>query len=57
MKKNKTTRVSRVEAERMYKLFLELGTYVAVAKKMDRSPDTVSRWVKILEAETTIRIH
>lgn len=55
-KAKKSARVSRLEAEKMLELYLKLGTYAAVAAKMDRHPDTVSRWVKILQAEKTIII-
>lgn len=34
----------------MWQLYQQLGTYKAVAKKMRRSPDTVSRHVREYEA-------
>lgn len=52
-KAKKTARVSRLEAERMLELYYKLGTFAEVAKIVDRHPDTVSRWVKILQAEKT----
>ena len=39
-------RVTPQEVDKMYKLYSELGTYAAVARKMNRSPDTVARYVK-----------
>ena len=49
----KGTRISRSEAEKFLILYNKLGTYKAVADKMDRSPEAVSKWVKILQAEST----
>lgn len=42
----KGTPVSPKEVVKMRKLFLEYGSYVKVAKKMRRSPATVSKWVQ-----------
>ena len=53
----KTSIVSRAEAERFLVLYNQLGTFKAVAELTDRHPDTVSRWVKILQAETTLILH
>jgi DNA invertase Pin-like site-specific DNA recombinase len=50
----KGSRVSRVEAERFVTLYNQLGTYKAVADITGRSADTVSRWVKILQAESMV---
>jgi len=50
------TRISRVEAEQFVVLYNQLGTYKAVADAMDRSPESVSKWVKILQAESTVRL-
>ncbi len=50
----KGSRVSRVEAERFVELYNQLGTYKAVADITGRSADTVSRWVKILQAESMV---
>ena len=55
-KVKKSARVSREEKELMYRLYLKLGTYEAVARKVDRHPSTVSKWVKVLEAENRIII-
>lgn len=43
-------RVSQAEKEEMWKLYQQLGTFIKVAKKMNRSPDTVSRYVREYEA-------
>ena len=53
----KNSRVSRAEAERFVILYNQLGTFKAVAELTNRHPDTISRWVKILQAETTFIIH
>lgn len=50
----KGSRVSRVEAERFVELYNQLGTYKAVADITGRSADTISRWVKILQAESMV---
>lgn len=39
-------RVSPAEIVEMQRLYRELGTYAAVARKMKRSPETVARYVK-----------
>ena len=46
----KGTKVSQQEVKKMYDLFKQLGTYKAVAKKLRRNPDTVSRHIKAYEA-------
>ena len=46
----KGTKVTETEREKMWQLYQQLGTYKAVAKKMRRSPDTVSRHVREYEA-------
>lgn len=46
----KGTRVTQKEKERMWQLYNELGSYTAVAKKMRRCADTVSRYVHEYEA-------
>ena len=43
-------RVSQTEKEEMWKLYQQLGTFIRVAKKMNRSPDTVSRYVREYDA-------
>ena len=50
----KGTKVSQKEKEKMWKLYQELRTYTAVARKMRRSPDTVSRYVH--EYETAVSV-
>ena len=42
--------VSEKEAQRMWDLYQKLGTYTAVAKRMRRSAETVSRHVVRVEA-------
>ena len=46
----KGTRVTQKEKEKMWRLYQELGSFKVVAKKMRRSPDTVSRDVREYEA-------
>ena len=46
----KGTRVTQKEKEKMWQLYQEVGSFVKVAKKMQRSPDTVSRYVHEYEA-------
>ena len=46
----KGTRVTQQEKEKMWQLYQEVGSFVKVAKKMQRSPDTVSRYVHEHEA-------
>ena len=46
----KGTRVTQREKEKMWQLYQEVGSFVKVAKKMQRSPDTVSRYVHEYEA-------
>ena len=53
----KGSRISRMEAERFVILYNQLGTYQAVAQMTGRSASAVSKWVKILQAETTIIVH
>lgn len=52
----KGSRISRVEAERFVELFNQFGTYQAVADLTGRSASSVSKWVKILQAEAMIRL-
>ena len=49
----KGTRVTQREKEKMWQLYQELHSFVKVAKKMQRSPDTVSRYVREYEAAVT----
>ena len=46
----KGTRVTQQEKEKMWQLYNQLGSFTKVAKKMNRSPDTVSRYVHEHEA-------
>lgn len=46
----KGTRVTQQEKEKMWQLYQEMRSFVKVAKKMQRSPDTVSRYVREFEA-------
>ena len=43
-------KVTEKEKKRMWQLYQDLQCYKAVAKKMRRSPDTVSRHVQAYEA-------
>lgn len=49
-------RVSPTEIVEMQRLYRELGTYAAVARKMKRSPETVSRYVQMRGVPRNIRI-
>ena len=44
------TRVTQQEKEQMWQLYNQLGSYAKVAKKLHRSSDTVSRYVREHEA-------
>ncbi len=46
----KGTRVMQQEKEQMWQLYNQLGSYTKVAKKLHRSSDTVSRYVREFEA-------
>ena len=48
--------ISRAEAERFLELYNQIGSYTEVAKITGRCLSSVSKWVKILQAETTIRL-
>lgn len=39
-----------MEAAKMYALYQAIGSFKVVGKKLHRSPDTVSKYVKIYEA-------
>ena len=41
----KGTRVTQQEKEKMWQLYQAGNTFVKIAKKLQRSPDTVSRYV------------
>lgn len=47
----KGTRVTPQEKDKMWQLYQEGNTFVKIAKKLQRSPDTVSRYVHAREAE------
>lgn len=49
-------RVTPVEIVEMQRLYRELGTYAAVARRMKRSADTVSRYVQMKDVPRNIRI-
>ena len=49
-------RVTPSEIIEMQRLYRELGTYTAVARKMKRSPETVSRYVKMKGVPQNIRL-
>lgn len=46
----KGTRVTKREKRKMWELYQEYESYSVVAKKMRRSPDTVSKYVREYEA-------
>ena len=50
----KGTKVSQREKKRMWELYQQLGTFKAVARKMKRSRDTVSRYVQEYEATLSV---
>ena len=50
MAKKKGTRVTHLEAAQMYALYQATGSFEIVGKKMRRSADTVSKFVKIYDA-------
>ena len=50
----KGTRVTQQEKEKMWQLYQEMHSFVKVAKKMQRSPDTVSRYVREYEAAVSV---
>lgn len=47
-------KVTQKEQERMWKLYQECGCFKTVAKKMRRSPDTVSKYVHMYEAAVAV---
>ena len=46
----KGTRVTQREKEKMWQLYQEIGSFAKVAKKMRRTPNTFSRYVREYEA-------
>lgn len=47
--------VTPAEFEQMHKLYNELGTYAAVARKMGRSASTVSKYIKMESCPKVVR--
>ncbi len=47
-------RVTQQEKEKMWNLYQQLGTFKAVAKKMNRDPGTVSRHIHEYEAAVSM---
>ena len=50
----KGTRITSREKKRMWELYEQLGSYTLVAKKMHRSPDTISRHIAIMQAKVEL---
>ena len=50
----KGTKVLQKEKKKMWELYQQFGSYTKVAKKMHRSPDTVSRYVQEYERGLSI---
>lgn len=46
----KGTRVTQQEKERMWQLYRDGNSFVKIGKRLRRSPDTVSRYVREYEA-------
>lgn len=46
----KRTRVTQQEKEKMWQLYQDGNSFVKIGKKLQRSPDTVSRYVHEYEA-------
>lgn len=46
----KGTRVTQQEKEKMWQLYQDGNSFVKIGKKLQRSPDTVSRYVREYEA-------
>lgn len=49
-------RITPTEIVEMQRLYRGLGTYAAVARKMGRSPATVSRYVQMKDVPRNIRL-
>ena len=49
-------RVSPQEIVEMHRLYKELGTYAAVARKMGRSANSVSKYVQMKDVPRNIRL-
>lgn len=54
MAKAKGGKVTEREKKRMWELYQQYGCFKIVAKKMHRSPDTVSRHVKLYETALVV---
>ena len=54
MAATKGTRVTTREKRRMWELYQIHGSYKIVAKKLKRSPDTVSKYVREYEAALSV---
>lgn len=50
----KGTRVTKGEQKKMYLLYQELGSYKAVATKLRRNADTVSKHIAMYEAARAV---
>lgn len=50
----KGTKVLQKEKKKMWELYQQMGSYTKVAKKMRRSPDTVSRYVQEYERSLSV---
>lgn len=46
----KGTRVTQKEKEKMWQMFQDGYSFIKIGKKMRRSPDTVSKYVREFEA-------
>ena len=49
-------RVTPQEIVKMQQLYAKLGTYAAVAREMDRSANTVSRYVQMKGVPQNVRL-
>lgn len=49
-------RVTPQEIVEMHRLYRELGNYTAVARKMDRSSATVSKYIQMKDVPQVIRL-
>lgn len=49
-------RVTPAEVVKMQQLYRELGTFAAVARKVDRSESTVAKYIKMQGVPQAIRI-
>ncbi len=49
-------RVTPQEIVEMHRLYRELGTYAAVARKMNRGESTVSKYIQMKDVPQVIRL-